>query len=146
MSLYCPGEGRAVSVDAPTPAHARTGPFAWSPMSPEGAGYLVASSDGESPIIDVVLVDDAGTPAWSLVLSPADAYRLADQLSDLAADQLTAVSVGIGASDQSGLAASAVGRRTSGRKLTTMGGLFLALGLVSTFWAALALILWLTLR
>ncbi|PZF80087.1 hypothetical protein [Jiangella anatolica] len=115
----------------------RSGPFAWSPF---GAGYVVSShDDAGDPVVDLILPASDGTLRWVAAVGPAEVAQLW---------VLTAPVSG----GSAGPAAPAVAGggpirpRAADRRLTTMGGLALALGMVAVFWIALGVLLWTLLR
>ncbi|TDD98293.1 hypothetical protein [Jiangella asiatica] len=196
-------------MSASPPAGARFGPFAWSPLTDDDRGYLVASHDEGGLVIDVLL-----TGSGSFSLRVDQAAQLADQLCDLAgvparpvpwmlpdlhthletvdasvrewdrarrapsgpgppsgsaldSSSTTEAAAGVAALESvdamirrlldvrdsvaTGLASDPVvdgpaRDRAPDRRLTTMGGLILAVGIAAVFWLAVGLGLWLLLR
>lgn len=128
----------------------RSGPFAWSPF---GDGYLVASTDDAGrPVVDLVLPSADGVLRWVAAFAPDDVESLASLAGVAAVRASLAAPASVAAAAAAASAPVArpdarLSRARSGdRRLTTMGGLALALGLVAVFWIALGVLLWTLLR
>ncbi|SEE37033.1 hypothetical protein [Jiangella alba] len=115
----------------------RSGPFAWSPF---GDGYLVASTDPSGhPVVDLVLPSPDGVLRWVAAFAPDDVESLVSlAVAPAAAARPAAAAV----RPDTGSARA----RSADRRLTTMGGLALALCIVAVFWIALGVLLWTLLR
>lgn len=115
----------------------RSGPFAWSPL---GDGYLVASADPTGrPVVDLVLPSPPdGVLRWVAAFGPDDVELLASLSGEATAPPVVR--------PVDSPPAGSSRPRSADRRLTTMGGLALALGLVAVFWIALGVLLWLLLR
>lgn len=126
----------------------RSGPFAWSPL---GDGYLVASADPTGrPVVDLVLPSPPDGAFHCVATFGPDDVELLASLSDAAAEPAAPAAPAAPVRlDVGGRAApfSAPSRaRSADRRLTTTGGIALALGVVAVFWIALGVLLWLLLR
>ncbi|SDS29187.1 hypothetical protein [Jiangella sp. DSM 45060] len=117
----------------------RSGPFAWSPF---GDGYLVASTDPTGhPVVDLVLPSPDGVLRWVAAFAPDDVESLVSlSVPPVAAAPVAAAAPAV--RPDAGRARA----RSADRRLTTMGGLALALGMVAVFWIALGVLLWTLLR